>query len=165
MLDTTSHRDHFDSAVIDAQPHRTPEITAHRFTNERNTVMAEHLPGGNEVPLTHLYGARWGECREHAGPAGQSGGDPPRLRSVGRHQLEQARHSRLGKLGGIGIGTAECRRGQEHVGQASYASLGVVKQNRHAASETLGNQDIVVDPYPKIGHPHYQLAAAHALSR
>jgi hypothetical protein len=40
-----------------------------------------------------------------------------------------------------------------------------VEKNGNTAAETLGDQDIVDDPDPQIGHPHHQLATTHALSR
>src|SRR3954447_22089020 len=101
LLDTTRHCDHLDHPVTHAQSDGAAEITAHCFSHERDAVLAEHLPGCNQIPLTHLYGA-WGrERREHTGAPSESGGDPARLGPVGHHQLEKARHRRLGELGRI----------------------------------------------------------------
>jgi hypothetical protein len=49
--------------------------------------------------------------------------------------------------------------------QASDAGLCIVKQNGNTAAEALGDQDVVGGPHPEICHPHYELAAVHALSR
>jgi hypothetical protein len=165
VLDTTRHGDHFNPAIIHAQSDGAPEITADGLTHEGDTMLAEYLPGCHEIPLTHLYGARWRERCEHARPAGQAGGDPSRLGSVGYHQLEKMRHRRLGKLGGIGIRPTQCRRWKQDVGQASDPGLRIVEQDGYATPEALSDQDVVGDPYPQVRHPDDQLAAAHALSR
>src|SRR3954471_16806028 len=94
-LDTTRHRDHFDRPVAHGQSYGTAEVPAHRLGDERDIVLAEHLPGCDQIPLTHLDGAGGRERCKHAGPSGQSGGDPARLGSVGYHQLEKTRHRRL----------------------------------------------------------------------
>ena len=39
-----------------------------------------------------------------------------------------------------------------------------MEQDRHAAAEALGDQDIVRDAHPEVSHPHQQLAT-HALNR
>src|SRR3954467_14066333 len=54
LLNTTRHRDHFDFAVVDAQPHGTAEIAAHCLGYERNTMLPEYLSSGDQIPLTHL---------------------------------------------------------------------------------------------------------------
>jgi hypothetical protein len=103
MLDTMRHCDHFDSAIVHGQADRASKVAAHRLAHEGNTVSLQHLPGGHEVPLPHVYGARRRQGREHAGPAGEPGGDASRLRPVGYHQFEKAGDRRLGELGGVGV--------------------------------------------------------------
>jgi len=127
MLYTMRHRADLDPPITHSKPYRSPEVASYGFSYEGNLVGVEHLPGGHQVSLTHLDRPGWRQGREHAGPAGQSGGDTSRLGSIGGHQLEQPRDRGLGELGWVAVHPAQRGRWKEDVRHASNTRLGIVE--------------------------------------
>jgi hypothetical protein len=165
MLDTMRHRTDLDPAVADSKPHRSAEVASDGFPNEGHLVAVQHLPCGHQVTLAHLNRSRGRQGREHAGPAGQSGGEASWLGSVGSHELDQPRHRSLRELGWVAAHSAQRGRWKEDVRHASNPSFGIVEQDCDAATEAYGDQGVIGKPATEVRHPDNYLAAAHATRR
>jgi hypothetical protein len=165
MLDTMHHRTDLDPTVADSEPNRSAEIASHGFPYEGDLVGVQHLPCGYQVALAHLDRSRWCQGREHAGSAGQAGGDTLWPGAIGCHQLEQPRHRSLGKLGRVAVSPAQRGRWKEDVRQAADASLGVIEEDRDAAAKAYGDQCVIGQPTTEVSHPDHYYPAAHAVRR
>jgi len=165
MLDTMRHRTDLHPPVADPKPYRSPEVASYGFPYQGNLVGVQHLPCGHQVSLTHLDRSGWRQGREHAGPAGQSGGEASWLGSVGSHELDQPRHRSLRELGWVAAHSAQRGRWKEDVRHASNPSFGIVEQDCDAATEAYGDQGVIGKPATEVRHPDNYLAAAHATRR
>jgi hypothetical protein len=165
MLDAMSHRAHFNPAIAYAKSDGPAEIASDCLSNEGNAIHAESLPGCYQIALAHLHCSRRSQCSEHARPTRQSPCDAFGSRSVGAHQLEHARHGRLGESGRVAIFPGQRGRGQEHVSQAADPRLGVVEHDRNTASQADRDQDVLGHTDPKVCNSNHQLPSAHAARR
>src|SRR6478735_9128662 len=84
--------------VLRLHPDRAADGPAGGLRRDRDAVVLQHLPGGDDVPLPHLHRPRGGEVAEHRRPADEAGGDAALVGPQRGHVLQQERHRRLREL-------------------------------------------------------------------
>ena len=117
-LDTMRHRGDLDPAVRHPEPHRPAVVAAGRLADERPRpcwCSACRQATTFRSPIWIVPGAA--SPANMLAPPTRRAVHPPRARALLPHQLEQARHGGLRKLGRIGVLPAQRRRGQQHVRQ------------------------------------------------